>query len=197
MSKGSIPATKTAVCGDTGVIDMSGTLTADCTCRVLHALREHAQLTPDSALFDLGAGIGEPLAHAVLNGYVSTAHGVEIDAAKVKKSTYFLRRLDLGLHVSVTEHNIDTMTALPQGVTHVYLAWMEFPPQTQRYIGHLLSQCLTLRGVAVIQSVIPNVTENEFTRRYGFPAQLSIKEQFPVKLSGGSDHLQAYILGRL
>ena len=60
---------------------------------VVTALQMKCDMTQESALVDVGAGLGRPLMHAMVSPGVKALWGIEVDAIKVQKAEAFVRQV--------------------------------------------------------------------------------------------------------
>lgn len=83
--------------GGEGVEGLYGSIKKSGMDKVLECLRSRCCLDSRSVLVDIGAGLGRPLMHALLEPGIAGARGIEIDRIKCDKAVAFLRQATLEL----------------------------------------------------------------------------------------------------
>ena len=78
--------------GGEGVEGLYGSVNRSGMHKVLECFRARCGLDAGSRLVDIGAGLGRPLLHALIEPGIASAFGVEIDRVKVDKADAFLRQ---------------------------------------------------------------------------------------------------------
>ena len=116
----------------------------------------------DSVLVDVGAGLGRPLLHAMLQCRVRRCFGSEVDAVKCSKAEVFMDRalrqvFANGLLRGRPPARPEVLCAAVEDVatlgeaTHAYSFWEGLPPDAKRGLGRLVRASGTLRAFAVVQ----------------------------------------------
>ncbi|KAL6767170.1 hypothetical protein ACKKBG_A38890 [Auxenochlorella protothecoides x Auxenochlorella symbiontica] len=190
--------------GGEGVEGLYGSITCTGTQKVLAAMSKHCGLDKDSVLVDIGAGLGRPLLHALIEPGVKATHGVELDQIKVDKAHAFLKQTAQRLQARGlvrADMALPTMqcAAIEQvaqltDCTHAYSFWEGVPPPGRAAFGRLFRSSPSLRGVAVVQRAMRTDPEAAMAAM-GF-GPLLLRASFPVSMSGSGRSFTAYIFQR-
>lgn len=185
--------------GGEGVIGIYGSLSPKSTQSVLHEL----QCNEDTVLIDVGAGIGRPLFHAIVEYNVKKAIGIEIDEVKTSKAlhikSYLLERNFSQINqVAIYNKDIEKMDGnIVHGGNLLYCCWEGFPEKTKRAIGKLFSQIETMTSVAIIQRHLRKISPCDYMTSLHFENINLVKGPFAVKMLGSNRQLQVYIFSKL
>ena len=180
--------------GGEGIVGMYGSLRP----AGMHSILEEMHLNQRSVLLDMGAGLGRPLVHAVVEFGVAGAIGWELDPIKCEKSKAMMTRLVESGILSAAKKPImllkDAATGrkLPDGTTHVFAFWEGFRYEDREAVGKLWRACPTAEYIAVVQHAIAGVHPEEEMNDLRF-GSVTMLAKLPVSQSGGGSRYTAYI----
>ncbi|RMZ54907.1 hypothetical protein APUTEX25_000424, partial [Auxenochlorella protothecoides] len=169
--------------GGEGVEGLYGSITCTGTQKVLAAMSKHCGLDKDSVLVDIGAGLGRPLLHALIEPGVKATHGVELDQIKVDKAHAFLKQTAQRLQARGLVRADMVLPTMQCAAIEQVAAF-----------GRLFRSSPSLRGVAVVQRAMRTDPEAAMAAM-GF-GPLLLRASFPVSMSGSGRSFTAYIFQR-
>ncbi|MEW5317448.1 MAG: hypothetical protein WDW38_008742 [Sanguina aurantia] len=180
--------------GGEGVEGVYGSITQTGMQKVINCLVNNCKLGSRSVLVDIGAGLGRPLLHALLDPGVAEVFGVEMDSVKVQKAVAFgpqvLRQMDqrgilpLGHRLQPPEircASVEQVSSL-EPATHAYSFWEGVPASGKEAFGKLFAKSRSLKAVAVVQRAIRKEDPSTYMSELGFGPLLLLKS-FPVNMS--------------
>ncbi|PNH02098.1 hypothetical protein TSOC_011949 [Tetrabaena socialis] len=192
--------------GGEGIEGLYGSITQNSMQKVLDCLRRNCGLDIRSTVVDIGAGLGRPLLHAMVDAGVSAAWGVELDRVKCDKAAAFLGHV---LHHMVERELLPPGVQAPHIIcspvekvstldpaTHAYSFWEGVPTTGKQAFGALFASSRSLRAVAVVQRAMRGQTPALVMRELGFGPLLLITS-FPVKMSGSGRSFTAYVFSKI
>eukprot|EP00798_Chlamydomonas_sp_ICE-L_P021108 gene21108-27996_t len=194
--------------GGEGIEGIYGSVTQTGMQKVLDSMRYNTGLGKGSTMVDIGAGLGRPLLHALLDPGVAGTFGIELDHVKVAKARAFLKQVDSGLSkrgVELTSGGRDLPTIYQSSIeefkslepaTHAYSFWEGVPYSGKKAFGRLFASSTTLRAVAVVQRAMPRGVRPEETMAELHFGPLMLISNFPVKMSGSGRSFQAYVFSK-
>ena len=196
--------------GGEGVVGLYGSISQGGCAKVMASLAAKGGLGRDSVLVDVGAGLGRPLLHAMLQCRVRRCFGIEVDAVKCSKAEVFMDRAlrqvcAKGLVRGRPPARPEVLCAAVEDVatlgaaTHAYSFWEGLPPDAKRGLGRLVRASGTLRAFAVVQRGFRGGPgrrgpAEELAALGVGPVRLV--DQFPVAMSGSGRHFTAYVFTR-
>lgn len=196
--------------GGEGVVGLYGSISQGGCAKVMASLAAKGGLGRDSVLVDVGAGLGRPLLHAMLQCRVRRCFGIEVDAVKCSKAEVFMDRalrqvFAKGLVRGRPPARPEVLCAAVEDVatlgeaTHAYSFWEGLPPDAKRGLGRLVRASGTLRAFAVVQRGIRGGPGRrgpaEELAALGF-GPVRLVDQFPVAMSGSGRGFTAYVFTR-
>ncbi|MEW5307451.1 MAG: hypothetical protein WDW36_009846 [Sanguina aurantia] len=194
--------------GGEGVEGVYGSITQTGMQKVINCLVNNCKLGSRSVLVDIGAGLGRPLLHALLDPGVAEVFGVEMDSVKVQKAVAFgpqvLRQMDqrgilpLGHRLQPPEircASVEQVSSL-EPATHAYSFWEGVPASGKEAFGKLFAKSRSLKAVAVVQRAIRKEDPSTYMSELGFGPLLLLKS-FPVNMSGSGRSFTAYIFSKV
>ena len=188
--------------GGEGTQGVYGSIRGRDTWRIFDCLRVRCGMGRASHLLDVGAGLGRPLVHAVLQVGVAGALGVEFDRVKCDKAGAFLARARDELLVGgaaapavqwpvVQLCAVEAMRTLGL-TTHVYSFWESIDTHPRLALGALVQRSPAVRGVAVVQR---HERIFDLDDLYGF-GPFSLVGSFSVHSCGAGRRYHAYVFRR-
>eukprot|EP00887_Chlorella_sp_A99_P002183 scaffold21.g2183.t1 len=193
--------------GGEGVEGLYGSINRSGMQKVVESLRAHCGLDSSSHLVDIGAGLGRPLMHALVDPGIASAAGVEIDRIKCDKASAFLaqtiaelRRRGLLRPGELAEAPRIQCAAIEQvrtldPATHAYSFWEGVPPDGKAAFGRLVAASRSLRGVAVVQRAMRGAPPPGVMAALGF-GKLALAQSFAVSMSGSGRSFTCYVFCR-
>eukprot|EP00197_Chlamydomonas_leiostraca_P011735 CAMPEP_0202884102 /NCGR_PEP_ID=MMETSP1391-20130828/40434_1 /ASSEMBLY_ACC=CAM_ASM_000867 /TAXON_ID=1034604 /ORGANISM="Chlamydomonas leiostraca, Strain SAG 11-49" /LENGTH=206 /DNA_ID=CAMNT_0049567231 /DNA_START=54 /DNA_END=671 /DNA_ORIENTATION=+ len=185
--------------GGEGLIGIYGSMTQAGTCAIMGAMAEHAGMGPDSVLVDIGAGLGRPLLHAVLEQGVKKTYGVELDAVKCQKAVPFIQHTSSLL---AAEGVTLQQSALPKLIcmgaeqlsslepaTHVYAAWEGFPTEAMLAVGRLFAASPSAKAITVVQRSMRKEDPAAVMEELGFGPVRCVGPPIQVYMAGSRRQL--------
>ncbi|GAB4821524.1 hypothetical protein N2152v2_008570 [Parachlorella kessleri] len=197
--------------GGEGIEGLYGSVTKGGMQKVLTALRDKCGLDSNSRLVDIGAGLGRPLMHALVDPGIASGFGVEIDRIKCDKAAAFLRQALVELRRKGVVGPGDSQLQEPPSIqcapieqmktldpcTHAYSFWEGVPLDGKAAFGRLFAASRTLQAVAVVQRAMRGQqSPAEVMECLGF-GELVLVDSFSVSMSGSGRSFTAYVFNRV
>ncbi|GMH45995.1 hypothetical protein BSKO_13959 [Bryopsis sp. KO-2023] len=187
--------------GGEGLVGVYGTITLTGMRLIFHALTTKCDFSHESSLVDIGAGLGRPLLHALVDPGISGAWGIELDSIKCQKAETFIERAiedctsqDIpvlpGTTPKITCSSIEEIQTLDP-YTHAYSFWEGVPQTGKNAFGRLFRKSETMKGVAVVQKAFRKDPALEM-RKMGF-GPLALLDSIRVSMSGSGRKFMAYM----
>ncbi|KAL4855805.1 hypothetical protein ACK3TF_003578 [Chlorella vulgaris] len=192
--------------GGEGVEGLYGSIKKSGMDKVVECMAAKCGLDSRSVMVDIGAGLGRPLLHALLEPGIAGARGIEIDRIKCDKAAAFckqavaeLRRRGIAgaeelVPPPVECSAIEKVRSLDP-CTHAYSFWEGVPWEGKAAFGALFAACRTLRSVAVVQRAI-RTCPLEYMDELGF-GELVLVGSFSVSMSGSGRSFTAYVFNKV
>jgi len=192
--------------GGEGIEGIYGSITLTGMQKIFNSMRHNCHLDKSSTLVDIGAGLGRPLLHSLVEPGIKRAFGIELDHVKVAKAEAFVRQAvdelarrggceaDLPLP-HITCSSVEKVGSL-EPATHAYSFWEGVPHSGKAAFGRLFEASRTLKAVAVVQRAIRGEDPARMMGDLGFGPLLLIAN-FPVKMSGSGRSFQAYVFSKI
>ena len=128
--------------GDSGLLGMSGSVSGPHLSRIFH----HMKLDASSHLLDVGAGLGRPMLHALVEHDCRQVSGIEFDGMKfVKAQTVISRILPVEQQVRTCLYHRDvldlgSLDELDPSITHLFSFWEGITRDARAAIGKLVAK---------------------------------------------------------
>ncbi|KAI7841649.1 hypothetical protein COHA_004669 [Chlorella ohadii] len=190
--------------GGEGVEGLYGSIKRSGMDKVLECMRARCGLDGTSVMVDVGAGLGRPLMHALLEPGIAGARGIEIDRIKCDKAAAFLKQAvaelqrrgvaDTGLVPPPIECSAIENVCSLDPCTHAYSFWEGVPVDGKAAFGRLFAASRTLRSVAVVQRAI-RTDPAEYMADLGF-GEVELVSSFSVSMSGSGRSFTAYVFNK-
>lgn len=191
--------------GGEGIEGIYGSVTQTGMQKIYDSFRINCNFGSSSTLVDIGAGLGRPLLHAMVQPGSKPGIGYEIDHVKVAKAKAFLfqsiaemQRRELlpeGVQLPrVVCSSIEKVQSL-DGCTHAFSFWEGVPFSGKEAFGRLFAASKTMRAVAVVQRAIRQQKPEELMFELGFGPVMLISS-FVVKMCGSGRSFTAYVFSK-
>lgn len=192
-----------AVGGGEGTVGIYGTICRVDMTKIMDALQTSCGMDENSTFVDMGAGIGGPLLHSMLQVGCIGNFGIEIDPIKVQKAEVVIKRVIEDIRCSMTplkgalpvvfKRDMTELNTLDPA-THAYSFWEGIPEEGKRAFGALFTRSRTCKAVVVVQHAMRKVA-TEAMAEYGF-SQLELMTEFVVRAKGSSQY-RAYVFKKI
>lgn len=187
------------VAGGEGIVGVYGSLTGSSMSRIFSSMKMHSGFDEDSIFFDIGAGLGRPLLHALYLDGVRDVRGIEMDHVKCIKAHAFGERVARTLHernvvsgpVVIPEITCGCVESLStiEPATHAFTFWEGIPNEVRDVIVELCVNSRTVKAITVVQRAQDpgDIMTDDF----------ELVDSFKVTMSGSSSKFVAYIFKKL
>jgi len=196
--------------GGEGVVGVYGSITQAGMHTVLTCMQERTGMGVHSVMVDIGAGLGRPLLHALLEPGIRSGFGMDVDKVKVDKAAEFIQRVASTMSDTygvdmisgerrlpiITCCNIEHLNGMGTA-THAYSFWEGIPLVAKQAFGRLFRLSPSLKAVAVVQHAFRGgASASDAMRTLGF-GEVQLVGRFRVCQQYSRSAYQAYIFKKL